>query len=133
MYTISVTRLRLRSVVYVPLFMFHAMRSGSQANESEGIHGFETRSEAGWVFWTKTSWSTEADMKQFRNSGAHQVAMRILSRICNEAAYVRWTQDSPDLPDWAEAHHRLTIEGRLSKLKRPSAFHLAGQAAPPLE
>ncbi|MEM7343307.1 MAG: hypothetical protein AAF485_03625 [Chloroflexota bacterium] len=38
-------------------------------------------------------------------------------RTCNKAAYVRWTEDSPDLPDWTEANHRLTAEGRLSKLK----------------
>jgi hypothetical protein len=58
--------------------------------------------------------------------------MRILSRICSEASTVRWTQDSPELPDWDEAHRRLLAEGRLAKIRHPSALQLAGQPAPPL-
>jgi hypothetical protein len=55
-------------------------------------------------------------MKHYRDSRAHLLAMRLLSGICPEASYVRWTQDSPDLPDWDEAHRRLLAEGRLSKI-----------------
>jgi hypothetical protein len=132
MYSVSITRLRLRSYLYLPLFMLHAMRSSRQAAAADGILGFETRNEAGRVFWTKTIWSEETNMKRFRGSGAHQLAMRLLSSICDEAAYTRWTQDSPELPTWEEAHSRMLREGHLSKVKHPSLLHAAGQTAPPL-
>jgi hypothetical protein len=77
-------------------------------------------------------WREEGSMKRFRNSGAHQVAMRFLSEICSEAGYVRWQQESPELPTWEEAQRRMLAQGTLSKLKHPSAFHQAGWAAPEL-
>ena len=133
MYTVSITRLRVRSFLFMPIFMLHALRSGAQANQATGICDFETRSQPGRVFWTKTSWSEETAMKRFRNSGAHQLAMRVLSQICSEASYTRWTQAGPELPDWTEAHRRLLADGRLSKIKHPSSLHLAGNTAPPLD
>jgi hypothetical protein len=100
MYTVSITRLRVRHFWYMPLFLLHAMRSSNQVQQAHGILGAESRSEPGNAFWTKTLWVDVAAMKKYRNSGAHQLAMRILSAICDEASYARWTQDSPTLPSW---------------------------------
>jgi hypothetical protein len=130
MYNVSITRLRVRSIFYMPLFMLHAMRTLTQAQKAPGVLGAETRFEPGNVFWTKTVWQDEAAMKQYRGSGAHQVAMRLLSELCSEAAHARWAQDAPDLPTWEEAHRRMLTEGKLSKLKHPSPLHAAGKAAP---
>lgn len=130
MYNVSITRLRVRSIFYLPLFMLHAMRTLLQAQRAEGILGAETRFEWNNVVWTKTVWQEEAAMKQYRGSGAHQVAMRLLSEICSEAAYARWQQETPELPTWEEAHRRVRTEGKLSKVKRPSPLHAAGKTAP---
>ncbi|MFV9507294.1 MAG: hypothetical protein AB4911_22310 [Oscillochloridaceae bacterium umkhey_bin13] len=130
MYTVSITRLRVRSIIYMPLFMLHAMRTVRQVQKAQGVLGVETRFEQNNVVWTKTIWNAEADMKQYRNSGAHQIAMRLLSSICSEAAYVRWTQDEASLPSWEAAHQRLLNEGKLSKVKHPSPLHAAGKTAP---
>lgn len=130
MYNVSITRLRVRSIFYLPLFMLHAMRTLLQAQRAEGILGAETRFEWNNVVWTKTVWQEEAAMKQYRGSGAHQVAMRLLSKICSEAAYARWQQETPELPTWEEAHRRVRTEGKLSKVKRPSPLHAAGKTAP---
>ncbi|MCA2001917.1 MAG: hypothetical protein LDL51_08650, partial [Chloroflexi bacterium] len=86
MYTISITRLRVRSIFYMPLFMLHALRTMTQAQKSEGALGVETRIEKNNVVWTKTAWTDETAMKKYRGSGAHQVAMRLLSEMCSEAA-----------------------------------------------
>lgn len=130
MYNVSITRLRVRSFWYMPLFMLHAMRTLMQAQRAEGVQGVETRFEKNNVVWTKTVWSDEAAMKQYRGSGAHQVAMRLLAEVCSEAAYARWEQETPDLPAWEEAHQRILREGKLSKVKYPSPLHAAGKTAP---
>lgn len=130
MYNVSITRLRVRSIWYMPLFMLHAMRTLMQAQRAEGVHGVETRFEKNNVVWTKTIWTDEAAMKKYRGSGAHQVAMRLLSEICSEAAYARWQQEMAGLPTWEEAHQRILREGTLSKVKHPSPLHAAGRTAP---
>jgi hypothetical protein len=130
MYNVSVTRLRIRSIFYMPLFALHAFRSAAQAQRSEGIQDFSTRVEAWDTHWTKTVWKGEDSMRRFRNSGAHQVAMRILSEICSEASYTRWQQDTPEPPTWEEAQQRMLAQGVLSKVKHPSAFHQSGKTAP---
>ncbi len=133
MVNVSITRLRVRSFWYLPLFMLHTLRSSRQARQSEGILDLDLRAEPGRVFWTITLWTETDAMRRYRSSGAHQVAMRILSTICDEAAYTRWTQESPELPTWEEAHRRMLAEGHLSKVKHPSPLHRAGKTAPPLE
>lgn len=130
MYTVSITRLRVRSIFDMPLFMLHAMRTMTQAQKADGVQGVETRFEKNNVVWTKTIWADEAKMKEYRGSGAHQIAMRILSEICNEAAVVRWQQVDVELPTWEEAHRRMLSDGKLSKVKHPSALHSAGRTAP---
>jgi hypothetical protein len=129
MYNVSITRLRVRNIFYLPLFMLHAMRTMTQAQKAEGVHGVDTRFEKGNVVWTKTVWSDEAMMKKYRNTGAHQIAMRLLSEICSEASVARWQQESTELPTWEEAHRRILSEGKLSKVKHPSPLHAAGKTA----
>ena len=130
MYTVSITRLRVRSIFLMPLFTLHAMRTSSQAQKAEGILGVETRFEKNNVVWTKTIWTEESAMKKYRGSGAHQIAMRILSEMCSEASVTRWQQDGAELPTWEEAHRRLLAEGKLSKVKHPSPLQVAGKTAP---
>ena len=130
MYTVSITRLRVRSIFYMPIFMLHAMRTGSQVQKADGILGADTRFEKNNVVWTKTVWSDETQMKKYRGSGAHQIAMRILSEMCNEASVARWQQESTELPTWEEAHRRMLTEGKQSKVKHPSELQAAGKTAP---
>lgn len=132
MYNVSITRLRVRSIFYMPVFLLHALRTGTQAQKADGILGVETRFEKNNVVWTKTVWTDETAMKKYRGSGAHQIAMRILSELCNEASVARWQQLETDLPTWEDAHHRMLTEGKLSKVKHPSPLHAAGRTAPEL-
>jgi hypothetical protein len=130
MYNVSITRLRVRSIFLMPLFMLHAMRTMTQAQKAEGVRGVETRFEKNNVVWTKTVWTDEAAMKTYRSSGAHQIAMRLLSEICNEASVARWQQADAQLPTWEEAHQQMLSNGKLSKVKYPSALQVAGRTAP---
>lgn len=128
---VSITRLRVGSLRDFPLFLRHAMRTIGQATTAEGAAAVSTRFEAGLVVWTMTVWDDAEAMRRYRNSGAHQIAMRLLSDICSEASYVHWEQPAAAPPDWGMAHRRLLAEGKLSKVRRPSVMQQAGAAAPP--
>lgn len=117
---ISITRLRLRSWRFLPLFFIQALRSGRQAKAALGNLGVSVLREPRNVFWTRTAWTDEAAMKAYMLAGAHRSAMRSLMDWCDEAAVAHWTQESAEPPSWAEAHAQLRRVGRLSKVNHPS-------------
>ncbi len=87
--------------------------------------------DPGNAFWTVTAWEDEAAMRSFRGSGAHMKAMPKLLDWCDEASVAHWEQEGAELPLWSEAHRRMVAEGRLSKVRRPSAAQLAKKIAEP--
>jgi Domain of unknown function (DUF3291) len=120
---VSVTRLRLRKLRFLPGFAFFSLRSVVQAKRTSGcVHARAIR-ETGSVFWTITLWKEEAAMRFFRNSGAHSAAMPKLAEWCDEATYVHWLQEAETPPTLLEAHARLVSEGKISKVRFPSAAH----------
>jgi hypothetical protein len=130
---VSITRLRLRSWRFLPMFAWYVLRSARQAARAEGNLAAKLLREQRNTFWTSTLWAGEAAMKNFMTSGAHGKAMRKLVEWCDEAAVVHWTQESDELPTWPEAYQHLKKDGRRSKVNHPSAGHLAYQfPAPPV-
>ena len=128
---VSITRLRVRSWWYLLPFFLHARRSARQAAAAEGNLATGLLRDQRNTFWTRTVWSSEAAIKAFMQSGAHGDVMRKLLEWCDEAALVRWTQESPEVPVWEQAHERLQSEGRTSKVNHPSAAHKAYIIPPP--
>jgi hypothetical protein len=120
---VSITRLRIRSWRFLPMFLLYGLRSSRQATRAEGSLAVVRLSDRHRVFWTATVWSSEAAMKRFMVSGIHGRAMRKLLHWCDEASVVHWTQESESLPSWQEAHRRLLSEGRPSKVHHPSKAH----------
>jgi hypothetical protein len=59
-------------------------------------------------------------MKAFRNSPPHRKAMQKLPVWCNEAAYVHWLSESPDMPDLDTIYTKMMAEGKPSKVRYPS-------------
>ena len=66
---VSATRLRVRSVFFLPQFFWHTFRSQKQAKSTSGMLGGRLMLEARWVFWTVTVWESEGAMRTFRGSG----------------------------------------------------------------
>jgi hypothetical protein len=131
MSTVSITRLRVRSWRYLPVFLFHAMRSARQVSRAAGVQA-ATLLKADWrTYWTRTVWANEAAMKKYMITGNHRIAMPKLLDICDEASVGRWNQDEPTLPSWEEAHRRMQSEGRTSKVKHPSPAQGAFQIPMP--
>jgi hypothetical protein len=120
---VSVTRLRVRKLFYMPGFTNYAIRSYLQGRKTEGNLFTEIGRDSGLVFWTKTVWATEAAMRAFRNSGDHRTVMPKLATWCDEATYVHWSQEDSGLPSWHEACTRLIEGGTVSRVHFPSANH----------
>ena len=120
MVLISVTRLRVRSLIYLPQFLWDTFKSMRQAERSSGFLGGRLLVNAKSVFWTMTAWKDEVAMNAYRTGGAHRGAMPKLLNWCNEAAVVHWIQESSEIPVWHEVQHHMAKDGKLSKVNHPS-------------
>lgn len=120
---ISVTRLRIRSVRYLPGFMLEAVRARQQATRAKGFLGGALLQDRAWAFWTLTMWNSEECMRAYMLGGSHRAAMPKLLNWCDEASVVHWTQNGETLPSWEEADRRMRQEGRPSKVRNPSPHH----------
>ena len=125
---VSATRLHLLTKLRFPSFAWHTLRSALQAKRSAGFLGGFLGGDAQGGAWTVTTWGSEADMRAFRNSGAHKTAMPKLLKLCDEASFMHWVAESPGVPTVEEAYERLKNGGYLSKVNQPSAAHAAGRA-----
>lgn len=129
---ISITRLRLRGLRFLPGFLYYSARSARQAERSPGFLGGRLGSEPGLTFWTITAWTDEAAMRAFRSSGAHRAAMPRLAGWCDEAATGHWQQDLDEVPDWPSAHARMRESGRAYPVRQPSSRQAEGVIPAPL-
>lgn len=140
---ISLTRLRTRSIRFLPLFLLHAFRSRNQVRRAPGFQTGALLPDKDWTFWTMTAWDSQESMRQFMLSGFHKAAMPHLVDWCDEASVAHWTEPdtphpipdtahpipdtrhpTPDtLPSWSEADQRMRSSGRPSKVKHPSPNH----------
>jgi hypothetical protein len=124
---ISITRLRIRSVRYLPVFLWTFYRTVADLRARPGFLAGRVAVERWFGFWTVTAWKDAAAIQAFRNEGIHLRAMGRLPEWCDEASVAQG--DFPELPDWPAAHAWMRDHGRASKVRRPSARHQAGKTA----
>jgi hypothetical protein len=117
---VSLTRIRIRSIRFIPHFALHTWRSVRQIKRARGFQTGALLADRRWTFWTMTAWDSEESMRQFMVSGSHKDAMPHLLEWCDEASKAHWTQPEAEIPSWIEADRRLREGGRLSKVKNPS-------------
>lgn len=120
---VSVTRLRIRSLRFMPGFALHAMGSLRQCRQASGFVNGALLPDRKLTFWTMTLWRDQAAMRTYVAGGAHAKAMSRLLHWCDEASVVHWIQDDPALPGWDEADLRMRTQGRPSRVRHPSAVH----------
>jgi hypothetical protein len=120
---VSLTRLRIRSVRFLPLFFLHILPTLRQVKKAPGfLHG-ALLPDRDWTYWTMTAWDTQESMRQYMTTGSHKAAMPHLLHWCDEASVAHWQQPEPALPSWTDADRRMREEGRVSKVRYPSAQH----------
>jgi hypothetical protein len=120
---VSLTRLRIRSIRFMPFFAVYAFRSFRQVSRAAGFQAGAVLDDRERTFWTMTAWDTQENMRQFMTSGAHKKAMPHLLNWCNEASVAHWEQEDVVLPPWTEAAKRMREQGRASKVRYPSSGH----------
>jgi hypothetical protein len=120
---VSITRLRLRSVRFLPSFFVHTMRAQKQLRHAAGFQRGALLPDRHWTFWTMTLWNSQDDMRAYMLNGAHKTAMPQLLHWCDEASVTHWEQLDAQLPSWEEADRRMRHEGRASKIRHPSPHH----------
>lgn len=127
---LSITRLRLRSWLFLPSFILYSMRSARQAERTPGFIGGWLGGSGSHAYWTVTAWRDEASMKAFRDRLEHKAAMPKLLNWCNEASVARLAQPEQELPDRDAVLQTLLQRGRTSKVAHPTAEHSAGRTVP---
>ena len=128
---ISLTRLRIRSIRFLPLFVLHTLGTLRQIRKSPGfLHG-ALLPDRRWTFWTLTAWESQEDMRRYMTTGSHKTAMPHLLDWCDEASVAHWEQPDSPLPSWEEADKRMREQGRASKVRHPSPQHAGLTYAPP--
>jgi len=122
----SITRLRIRSLWFLPQFFLHTSRSGKQARSSPGCLGVNVRKTQGLTFWTLSVWESEDSLRAFLAQAPHRSAMPKLFHWCDEAAVAHWAVTTREIPDWPAATAKLLQHGRLSRVRNPSALQREG-------
>ena len=120
---VSLTRLKLRSIRFVPSFVIHTMRSIEQVKHAPGFRTGALLADRSWTFWTMTAWDSQEMMRQYLINGPHKKAMTFLIEWCDEASVAHWDQAEETLPSWTVADGRMRESGRPSKVKNPSPRH----------
>jgi hypothetical protein len=120
---ISVTRLRIRSVRFMPHFALLLFGTRRQVKAAPGFQRGSLLADRQLVFWTLTVWDNAQSMRDYMLAGAHRAAMPRLVNWCDEASVVHWEIEGDASPSWPEADHRMRESGRASKIRHPSPRH----------
>jgi hypothetical protein len=72
---VSITRLRVRSLRYLPAFLLGSLRSARAAKNASGNLAVSLLSDAHLAFWTCTLWTDERAMRGFMLAPAHRAVM----------------------------------------------------------
>jgi hypothetical protein len=126
---VSVTRLQVRSLRFLPPFVFYSLLSTRQVRRAAGFRAGWLGNESARAFWTATTWDSLDAMRAYRNSAPHRNAMKKLLHWCDEASYVHWEQERVEPPGPETAFQRLGGEGKVSKVLHPSERQRAGRPA----
>ncbi len=62
---VSITRLRVRSWRYLPMFAIYALKSAREAARADGNLTTRLLRDRRNTFWTGTVWTSDAAMKRF--------------------------------------------------------------------
>jgi hypothetical protein len=97
---ISITGLKLKSIIHVPRFWWYAIRSMVQAQSAAGNISAEARTKNG-IHHTVSVWKNKEAMRAYLVAGNHIKAMRVFKRIAT-GKVLGFEADAA--PPWNEVH-----------------------------
>jgi hypothetical protein len=75
---IAVTRLRVRSVRFLPAFAMHFLRTRRQVRRAPRFRGGSVLPDRHWTFWTMTAWDSQENMRRYMTTPPHRTTMPYL-------------------------------------------------------
>ena len=102
---ISITRLEVKGILWLPLFMIHASRSVREGQASKGLIHMETWKGKGLVFHTLTVWEDERKKLAFVRGKAHLIAMKMTSKMARSARSLHYEGEA--IPTRGSAERQL--------------------------
>src|SRR6266700_2947019 len=119
----------------MPLIVVTRLRLKDAALQDEFFTdpGADALADANNAWWTVTAWQERRMMHAYVGSNPHRSIMARLDRFCDEATFVDWEQDSPDLPDWQANWRQIVGGGTIAELTQPSAAHQTRDFPAPVE
>ncbi|MFZ9262628.1 MAG: hypothetical protein ACO3AA_04810 [Chitinophagaceae bacterium] len=127
---VSVTRLRVKSILFLIPFFRANEASAKEIKLSKGLLKGKELIDKKLTFWTVTIWENEEFMKAFRGSLSHRNAMQHLHKWCDEASNHHWIKIDNEFPSWDCISDKLYSQGRLSKVRNPSKAQIENQFPP---
>jgi hypothetical protein len=106
---VSLTRLRVRSIRYLPFFAIHTPRALRQVKKAPGFMSGVLLPDRSWTFWTMTAWDERENMRRYMTPGAHKSAMPQLIQWCDEASVAHWDQEELRQLYGVQSQDRCTI------------------------
>jgi hypothetical protein len=121
-YVCALTRLKLRSIVFLPQFLWLSLRCIFQGQRTDGLLYGAVIIEWPKTFYTITIWSQKRDMLKYLGRDAHLNSMPRLPKWCCEAGVTHFQCNQGIVPSDAELKTRLR-NGKVSHVLFPSADH----------
>ncbi|MGK7890931.1 MAG: hypothetical protein AB4042_16495 [Leptolyngbyaceae cyanobacterium] len=125
---LSMTRLRLRSPLYLLPFALYTFRSVRQAQRTPGFLQGKIMFTADLAGWTALLWKSEAAIRAYVSAGAHGEAMNYTQQWASEAVHGHQVMDfarvaGTELPSWGAIAQSLSENGHFYSLPYPSVNH----------
>jgi hypothetical protein len=107
---VAITSIRLNSILYLPAFWWHAVRSYRACMATDGVMATQLAPKR-FTYSTMTQWRDKSAMLAFINHPHHVKAMRWSKGKTLGKVY---HYESDALPSWAEAYDMLERLGRVA-------------------
>lgn len=117
---VGATRLKLRNILWVPIFNYESMLCIIAAGLSKGYISGRTRRDGLLLYSTVSLWQTKKDLDRFRNTSVHRLSARHSLEYTCELTTHSWLQHGLTIPSWEEIYAKLFAEGKAIRLKHPS-------------
>lgn len=79
---VSITRLRIRAVRFLPAFLVDTLLSARQVKRAEGYLGGRMLANRRQTYWTMTAWTDAAAMRASMTAGPHRRAWPPITPLC---------------------------------------------------
>ena len=120
MFYLSMTRLRLKSPLYLIPFFVQNEKILSQLRTSQGFIKGKVLAAPNLSMWTVTLWSSEEDLRAFYLNGEHGETIEKIDQWSSDSVGCHQSTESDEIPSWENVRLQLIKSGRFRDLKEPS-------------